>query len=126
MSSPDRGVRVEVIREAARLAVDATSLRAVARAVGVSPMGLKNFIDGRNPYRATLRKLTIWYVGHGTEGELSEDVVRAAMSLMLRGLPASSAQAGTDTLLRAVEEMYHRAGMPPPEWVFTLRGEGGG
>jgi hypothetical protein len=41
MAPPDLSVRVEAIREAVRLAVAETSLRAVARAVGLSPMGLK-------------------------------------------------------------------------------------
>ncbi|HEX8831800.1 MAG TPA: hypothetical protein VF705_11570, partial [Longimicrobium sp.] len=62
MPPPDTGVRVEAIREAARLATEASSLRAVARAVGMSPMGLRHFLDGRRPYTVTLRKLTMWYV----------------------------------------------------------------
>lgn len=123
MPSPERGVRVEAIREAARMAVSQSSLRAVARAVGLSPMGLRNFLDGTQPYRATLRKLTIWYVRHGAQGGAGTDVIRSAMSLMLEGLPEDSRGAAEQALLAVVEQMHHRARTHPPGWLATLRAE---
>lgn len=121
MPSPERFVRVEAIREAARLAVGQSSLRAVARAVGLSPMGLRNFLDGAQPYRATLRKLTIWYVRHGAQGGAGAEVIRSAMSLILEGLPEDSREAAEQALLAVVEQMHRRAGTHPPGWLNTLR-----
>jgi hypothetical protein len=121
MPSPDAGVRLEAIREAARLATEATSLRAVARAVGMSPMGIRHFLDGRRPYTATLRKLTVWYVAHGTQAGAGEPVIRAAMSLMLEGLPADGREPGEQALLAVVEQMHRRAGTQPPAWLSSLR-----
>ena len=62
MASPKDGASVETLREAARLYVDATSLRHAARDIGMSPTGLRGFIDGADPYVKTTRKLTEWYV----------------------------------------------------------------
>jgi hypothetical protein len=123
MPLPDAGVRLEAIREAARLATEATSLRAVARAVGMSPMGLRHFLDGRRPYKATLRRLTLWYVAHGLQAGAGEPVIRAAMSLMLEGLPSAGREAGEQALLAVVEQMHRRAGTQPPAWLSSLRDE---
>jgi hypothetical protein len=121
MPLPERGARLEAIREAARLATEAGSLRRVARQIGLSPMGLRHFLDGRRPYQATLRKLTIWYVAHGEQHGAGETVIRAAMSLMLEGLPEDGREPGEQALLAVVEQMHRRAGTQPPSWVITLR-----
>lgn len=123
MPSSDGGVRLEAIREAARLATEATSLRAVARQVGLSPMGLRHFLDGRRPYTATLRRLTVWFIAHGVQRGAGKDVIRAAMSLMLEGLPAEGRESGADALLDVVENLHRRAGTQPPSWLAALRGE---
>jgi AcrR family transcriptional regulator len=124
MPSPDRGVRVEAIREAARLATEATSLRAVARAVGMSPMGLKHFLEGRSPYTATLRRLTIWFIAHGAEGGAPEELILAALGMLLEGLPASGRGRGRQALLDVVERMHRQAGTQPPAWLPALRAGG--
>ena len=124
MSAPDRRSLVEAIRAAVRLAIEATSLRAVARAVGMSPMGLKHFAAGTHPYSATLRKLTAWYAVHQAEaGGFSVDAVRGALVLLTDGLPESArgraAAAVTDVILKIHQEVGSR----PPAWLTTLRAE---
>lgn len=122
MAPPDLSVRVEAIREAVRLAVAETSLRAVARAVGLSPMGLSNFLDGRRPYTATLRKLTAWFVAEGARPGASEDVIRAALSMLLEGLPEKGRERGVAALLAVVERMHRESRTQPPAWLAALRG----
>jgi hypothetical protein len=124
MPLPDAAVRVEAIREAARLAVAETSLRAVARAVGLSPMGLSNFLDGRRPYTATLRKLTIWYVAEGARKGAHEDVIRAALYVLLEGLPAKGRERGVAAVLGVVERMHRESRTQAPAWLARLRGDG--
>ena len=126
MAAPDPGVRLEAIREAARLATEAKSLRGTAREIGLSPMGLRHFLNGRRPYQATMRKLTIWYVRHGSRHGADDDVIRAAMSLMLEGLAAESRDPGEQALLAVVEQMHRRAGSQPPAWLDRLRNGDGG
>ncbi len=123
--TPSEPVRVEVIREAVRLAVEARSLRAVAREVRMSPMGLRHVLNGRNPYKATLRKLTLWFITHGGEAGAPLDVIRAAIHTLLEGLPDSGRASGTHALLAVVEQMHRTAGTQPPPWLAILQSERG-
>jgi hypothetical protein len=125
MPPPDLSVRVEAIREAARLAVAETSLRAVARAVGLSPMGLSNFLGGRRPYTATLRKLTIWFAADGARRGASENVIRASLSMLLEGLPEKGRERGAAAVLSLVERLHRESRTQPPAWLGTLRGDDG-
>jgi hypothetical protein len=55
----------EEIRTCLAAAVEISSLREVARKVGVSPTGLQKTINGATPYRRTLRKYCGWWFAHG-------------------------------------------------------------
>lgn len=121
MPSPDPRVPVSAIREAARRAVAETSLRAVARAIPMSPMGLQHFINGTSPYRATLRKLTAWYVNRGaSRGEFSEDTARAALALLLDGIPEPEQPAARASLLERLVRIHRDARTEPPAWLERL------
>jgi hypothetical protein len=122
MPSPDRRVPVEAIRQAASLATEATSLRAVARAVGMSPMGLKHFLDGRRPYSATLRKLNVWFVTHAQEQRgFSEDAARAALALLVDGIPDSGRDGATAAIVDDLWRSHRQFGSRPPAWLAALR-----
>ncbi|HEX8906467.1 MAG TPA: hypothetical protein VF771_16575 [Longimicrobiaceae bacterium] len=122
MPSPDRRTPVDAIRQAARLAVEATSLRAVARAVGMSPMGLKHFLDGRRPYSATLRKLNVWFVAHSAaEMGFGEDAARAALTLLLDGIPEPGRDPAAALLLDDLWRTHREHGSRPPAWLTALR-----
>lgn len=75
----------ELIRRALRDAVQATSLRAVARAVDMSPTGLQKFLDGSTPIGRTLRSTGAWYA-HNVEPLLDEETEDAAVHVLLREL----------------------------------------
>jgi len=124
VSSPS-GIPVAAIREAARLAVEAGSLRAVARAVGLSPMGLRNFIHGREPYSATRRKLNAWFLEHGQKRpEHAEATARAALAALLEGIAEPERDAAARELLRAVAGIYAERGARAPGWLRALLGAG--
>ncbi len=125
MTLPDpRRVPIEAIREAARRAVSEQSLRAVARAIPMSPMGLQHFINGTSPYRSTLRKLTAWYVNRGaSRGEFSEDTVLAALAILLDGLPDEQQPTARAELLDRIAVLYEGAGTEVPAWLKRLRRE---
>jgi hypothetical protein len=53
---------LSLLRESATRAVQESSLRAVARTIGMSPMGLQHFLNGTQPYRGTLKKINLWYL----------------------------------------------------------------
>jgi hypothetical protein len=123
LTTPDLPhVPLAAIREAARRAVAETSLRAVAKRVPMSPMGLQHFINGTHPYRSTLRKLTAWYVNRGaSRGEFSEETARAALSILLDGLPEERRAAARASLLDRLASTYEAAGAAPPGWLEHLR-----
>jgi len=120
---PERRTPIEAIRQAARLATEATSLRAVARAVGMSPMGLKHFLEGRRPYSATLRKLNVWFVAHSVE-ELGfgEDAARAALAVLLDGIPEEGRDEATRVVLDDLWRSHRHFSSRPPQWLVALRG----
>ena len=124
MAAPDRRSLVEAIRAAVRLAVEATSLRSVARDVGMSPMGLKHFAAGTQPYSATFRKLTAWYAVHRAEaGGFSVDAVRSALVLLTDGIPESGRGRANAVILGAVAKLHAELGTRPPAWLAMLRAD---
>jgi hypothetical protein len=121
MVSPERSAPVEAIREAARLAVEAVSLRAVAREVGLSAMGLSHFIGGRSPYPATLRKLNAWYVGWAARRPgVTADTARASLAVLVNDLPEALRDQTAAKLLGTLSAAYRESGVPPPAWVGDL------
>jgi hypothetical protein len=122
VSAPDRRPLVEAIRAAAKLAIEATSLRSVARAVDMSPMGLRHFVDGTQPYSATRRKLIAWYAVYQAEsGGFSADSVRAALVLLTDGLPESGRDRAAAVLLDEIRKLHVEFGTRPPGWLADLR-----
>jgi hypothetical protein len=114
------------MREAARLATEEIGLRAVARQIGISAMGLSNFLEGAQPYKPTLRKLTHWYAEFGARRGASEHTVRAALDILLEGLPQKTRGRGRGTLLAAVDRLHRDARTQPPAWLGRMRGDEGG
>lgn len=126
MTSPETRVPVDAIRRAAALAVEATSLRAVARQVGMSPVGLRHFLNGRAPYSATLRKLTQWFVLHGAaRPEFADAAARASVQILLEAVPEAARDAAARELLSHLDAMHRQRRIAPPRWLRALRGEDG-
>jgi hypothetical protein len=124
VTSPPSRIPIAEIREAARLAVETQSLRAVAREIKLSPMGLRNFLDGREPYSATRRKLNAWFVEHAaTRPEYEEAAVRASLAVLLEGIPESQRDTVARELLDFLESEYVQNGARPPAWLKRLRNE---
>ena len=114
----------ERIRQTAEVRVRETSLRQVAYRIGVSPMGLKKFLDGANPYEPNRRKLVDWFVreeAHAT-GRVSDSTVAAmALGMVLRDLPTEVRTASVDSTVEFVEGLYARSQAPRPPWLDGLR-----
>ena len=125
MSPPNFSAPVDAIRDALKLAVEATSLRSVAREVGMSPMGLRNFVSGRSltSYSATVRKLNAWYVTHAaTRGVFSSETsARAAIVLLLEAISEDRRPRVAADLLDWLAERHREIGVPPADWLGKLR-----
>lgn len=124
MSAPDRRPLVEAIREAVKLAIEASSLRKVARAVGMSPMGLKHFAAGTDPYSATFRKLLAWYAVYRAEaGGFSVETARGALEVLTDGIPESGRARVKAALIDDVSKFHAEFRTRPPAWLAALRAD---
>jgi hypothetical protein len=112
MDSGDLSVPVDVLREAVRERVAATSLRGVEAETGVSYTSLRWFLGGSEPYSDNLAKLTSWYFKTITGSPSAE-----AFSTLLASLPAETRVEAAKTIRAAVQRAYRDAGCPVPEWV---------
>lgn len=73
---PESDLRADSVLHLQRvvaLRVEAKSLRGVAREIGMSPTGLKRFLQGTTPYSPTLRRLRRWYLQTGWKYEAAYD-----------------------------------------------------
>jgi hypothetical protein len=111
----------ERFRAALREAIARSTLRTVAKDVGMSPSGLQKFLDGTNPYGKTRERLRVWYFREaGFSGYAVEDA-----AYILRRLVGTlpTPDYGVAGVLDAVDTAYQRAGMHAPAWVRLVRNE---
>jgi hypothetical protein len=128
MPTPDRRVSTRTLRETVARAVKASSLRGVARVVGLSAMGLRDFTMGqKEPRASTLLKVERWYFAHGApfRDPVDEETVRAAFSAALEPLPERSHDRRLAQLLDALAAIYREEGIPLPAWLRGRREEDG-
>jgi hypothetical protein len=136
MHRPRRRVSVDALRAAARSAVARTSLRKVARDIGISAPGLALFLDGSVPRESTLRKIRDWYFSEAaTHTEVSEDTARAALSMLLEPMPEEKRDKIFQKIVEILVDAHRKQGTVPPRWLQALigrvdpllePGEGGG
>jgi len=122
-SGQPKEATVQHMRAMAAARVEHTSLRGVAREIGMSPTGLKKFLLGTAPYSPTLRRLRRWYVHHAElpSGELEYHDAEAALALLTHDLPAESRRETMACVLDCLGRGYDASGRPRPRWVEELR-----
>ncbi|HEX6369164.1 MAG TPA: hypothetical protein VF006_09540 [Longimicrobium sp.] len=128
MPDDPRTASIRHVREVAAARVANTSLRGVAREIGMSPMGLRNFIRGTDPYSPTLRRLRNWYVRHAAAraGNVETEDAVAALSVLVHDLDSAPRRRAAMTVLDAVALGYEQSGVAKPAWVAELRTRYGG
>jgi hypothetical protein len=118
-----RSASIRHVREVAAARVANTSLRGVAREIGMSPMGLRNFIHGTAPYSPTLRRLRNWYVRYAAQrsGNVQIEDATAALSVLVHDMDSAPRRQTALVVLDAVGRGYEMSGVEKPEWVSELR-----
>mgnify|MGYP006143800199 CR=1 FL=1 len=111
------------LRAAVAERVERTSLRSAAREVGMSPTGLKKFLDGNMPYTKTIHRLRRWYLAHAAEAreELSDEDAYAALRVLVHDLPPGVQAQTVDAMLHCMEQSYTRSRRDIPPWVAEMR-----
>ena len=125
MPAPELRVPLDAIRREAVLARDASSLRAAAREVGITPMGLRAFLMNRGtPQARTVRKLNSWYVRRmATRPPEGEDEARAALTILAGYYPQKQRFRVLSRVLDSMEAEFRESGLAPPAWLEKLRAE---
>jgi hypothetical protein len=129
----DRAVTsLERLRETVALRVQATSLRTVARQVGMSPAGLEKFLAGETPYSRSRQRLQEWWVREAAKprSDLSVEGVEVAIGALVRDLPPEHRVDAIRRVVRALRRLYDAEGAAEPPWLAQLveswlGGEGG-
>ncbi len=118
MPGDERRVSITTLRQAVAGSVSATSLRQVARDVGMSPSGLRKFLSSASPYSATRRKLERWYVRRGSAPDVHSAL--AALEVLVQDLPPAERIRGMERILKGLERS--RTGRLPG-WIKQLRSQ---
>ena len=118
-----RSATVRHLRESAAARVENTSLRSVAREIGMSPTGLKKFLQGTAPYSPTLRRLRNWYVQFAAvrSGAVELQDATAALAVLVHDLSPDPRRVAADCVLECVTRGYEQSGKARPGWVDDLR-----
>ena len=118
-----RTATIRHLRETAAARVENTSLRSVAREIGMSPTGLKKFLQGTAPYSPTLRRLRNWYVHYAAlqAGEVLTQDATAALAVLVHDLSPDPRRAAAGCVLDCVSRGYDQSGKTRPVWIAELR-----
>ena|ERR1700741_2432862 len=119
---PPAAAPVDRVRERVAVRVQTTSLRSVARQVGMSPSGLEKFIAGGSPYSRNREKLQQWWLREGSlpRSDVTMAGVEAALVALLRDLPAPRRTAAMIQMVRSLRGLYDAQGGPCPPWLAEL------
>lgn len=113
---------LERLRESVATRVEATSLRSVARQVGMSPSGLEKFLCGGTPYARSRQKLQDWWVREGQRPrtDLSGEGMEVAVAALVRDVPPEQRAPALKRLLDSLRGLYEaEMGICPP-WLDAL------
>lgn len=110
---------MDVLRDAVRGAVAASGQRQVARDIGMSATGLRAFLKGGEPFEATRKKLTAWYLRTAQErGEhTTSATAQAALAVLVEHLPEEKREEVVRRMLTELRERTEEAKMRPPGWL---------
>lgn len=110
------------LREAVTIRVQATSLRSVARQVGMSPSGLDKFLAGGMPYQKSRRKLFDWLhrERNNLGADLTVDGIAAALTSLVRDLPPERREAALQALIHTLHGLYVSSMESEPRWLSEL------
>jgi hypothetical protein len=99
------------IRDFARTRVEATSLREVAKDIGMSFSGLHNFLEGGQPYTRVRELLVSWYQRSRdqTIPPPSREEVDAAITVLSQYLERTGTRRVSEQEIREVVERMRRA-----------------
>ena len=115
-------VPIGSLRRTVAMQVQATSLRHVARRIGMSPTGLEKFLRGAEPYAVVRRKLADWWgrEGGSPTAQVSPELAAEALTALVRDLPPSQRREAMAEMLEVLRAAHRMDGVPIPAWLDEL------
>ncbi|MBI4420071.1 MAG: hypothetical protein HY560_04530 [Gemmatimonadetes bacterium] len=112
---------VPLLRDTVAREVAERSLRQAAREIGLSPNGLRNFLNGAAPRSATRLRMERWLAGQARTRRPPSvgHLVRLIEQLGAELSPRQTAALGRDVAELLVTN-YQSRRLPPPRWVREL------
>jgi hypothetical protein len=107
---------LQAIRQALRDAEKSTGLRGLGRQIGITPLAVRNIMEGANPHPSTREKLRAWYVQHAPKADAT-DAGRAALDMLADGLAPELRGAFRKAVGVLVGTLHGEAGLPLPLWI---------
>lgn len=113
---------LERVRDTVALHVQAYTLRAVARQIGLSPSGLDKFLAGGTPYAKSRKKLYDWWDRErGTiPSQLTSSTVSHALRALILDLPPEIRDSALDDLVETLRGVYDQHSEACPPWMGEL------
>jgi FMN phosphatase YigB (HAD superfamily) len=108
MTSEDLHLPLPRIRAALREQVAFRSERAVAREVGISPRGLRIFLEGSRPQVRTKQHLLQWYRSYTRTAEVDRRATEEALEILIAGFPPTAQYEARRELLAFLDALYTR------------------
>jgi hypothetical protein len=120
--SRERTEELRLIRVALVAAVARSSLRAIAREVGMTATGLQGVLDGTHPYGKTWEKLRVWYALTDTgRNELPGSLAAGLLRRLMQTIPDRRWPEAQAMLLEAIERIHRELRIKRPGWVSEVR-----
>jgi hypothetical protein len=121
-------VDLEEVRRFTNRRADQSSVRQVAREMGLRHTAVTKFLSGSEPYAKTRVPICEWYLraskGRPAAPDRPESAVEGAEDHLAALLVDLRGEARTEARLRIVSAIslaYRRMGLPEPGWLYTER-----
>lgn len=103
------------IRDYAQEKAELTSLRILAKEIGLGHSTLHNFVGGAAPHPRVRRKLLDWY--RVSTGDLADHHAVQAIRVLLEEMTPARQEHAAGVILNQLERLYIDACCPVPGWV---------
>ena len=123
-------VDIAEVREYANRRADATSVRQVAREIGMRHTALAKFLAGSAPYAKTRVPLCEWYLraqkATSAPAPAAQDAALATdplghLEALLADLRGEARTEARVRIATALTQAYSRMGRPAPDWLYDTR-----
>lgn len=127
---PYADLDIDVVRRFVQARAHATSVRAVAREIGIRHQSLEKFLDGSRPFARNRALICAWYLRQdpeerravpGAQASQPADDLSSHLEALLGDLDGPARREALMRVTKAISDAYVRMGVRPPAWLTARR-----